>query len=137
MVKEAAVAAVFDWERLISVISTGGVTGAGLFLLLIVMLATGRLWTGTAHREVVDAMEKSHQRALDAVHASYKIAVDTLENRNQELRSDNQLLGEAVKLERDRGDDLQVKVSEEVIPLITITNQLLTALRSEGGKKDG
>lgn len=119
-----------DWERIVTVLFSGGVTGASIFALMLFMLSTGRLLTAKSHENVLTAVKDSHQSAVDAIKESHKTALDSCNERIEEYRLETIALREAVQTERARGDELQVRMSEEVVPLVRISNSLLKGLRA-------
>lgn len=104
-----------DWDRIITALFSGGVTASSVFMFLIIMLSRGTLLTRHSHQEVVK----------------------TKEDRIAELELDRDQWRTSSENERVRGDSLQVRVSEEVVPLLRVTNGLLESIRVVGGDRDG
>lgn len=104
-----------DWERVIVALTSGGVSAGAVFVLMIIMLARGQLWTNSAHNQVVKVMN----------------------DRIAELELDRDQWRASAGTERTRGDELQVRVSEEVVPLLRVTNSLLESIRAVGGEVNG
>lgn len=106
--------ALIDWDRIITALFSGGVTASSVFMFLIIMLSRGTLLTRHGHQEVVK----------------------TKEDRIAELELDRDQWRISAENERVRGDNLQVRVSEEVVPLIRVTNNLLESIRTVGGERN-
>jgi hypothetical protein len=111
---EREIAVVTDWSQPITALFSGGITAASVLMFLIIMLSRGSLLTKSGHDQVVQSKDE----------------------RIADLETDRDQWRASSKVERERGDDLQVRVSEEVVPLLRVTNGLLESIRSVGGERN-
>jgi hypothetical protein len=111
---EREIAVVTEWSQTVTALFSGGVTAASVLMFLIVMLSRGTLITKNGHDQVVQSKDE----------------------RIADLETDRDQWRASSKVERERGDDLQVRVSEEVVPLLKVTNGLLESIRSVGGERN-
>lgn len=103
-----------------SQISAGAMVG-------IIFLALAKDWliTGPAHRREIATTEKAHDETLVV-----------LRRELAEIREDRDYYRSARHEEKERGDALSTKMTDNVIPLIQGTNKLLEAFTEIGKTAD-
>lgn len=114
------------WEAFIDnlpgILQTGGITGSGFLITLALLMARGTLWT----RSQVDRMLKIKDQNIEL-----------LQNQLVRANQETDLYRTSTETQRTRADTVSDKMVGEVVPLIQVTNKLLSAIpTAEDGDYD-